>query len=86
MNVSLDSVDYLHFAAITRRDRLADVLAGLAAAHAAGLRPVKVNAVLDPLTGLDDAVSLARFLSKRFYKSSCVARLARKLDTIALLP
>jgi GTP 3',8-cyclase len=61
VNVSLDSVDYLRFAAITRRDRLADVLAGLGAAHAAGLRPVKVNAVLDPLTGLDDAVSLARF-------------------------
>src|ERR1700739_4099647 len=61
VNVSLDSVDYLRFAAITRRDRLADVLAGLAAAHAAGLRPVKVNAVLDPLTGLDDAVSLVRF-------------------------
>jgi cyclic pyranopterin phosphate synthase len=61
VNVSLDSVDYVHFAAITRRDRLADVLDGLAAAHAAGLRPVKVNAVLDPQTGLDDAVSLVRF-------------------------
>ena len=61
VNVSLDSVDYLRFAAITRRDRLADVLAGLAAAHAAGLRPVKVNAVLDPQTGLDDAVALVRF-------------------------
>jgi cyclic pyranopterin phosphate synthase len=61
VNVSLDSVDYVRFAAITRRDRLADVLDGLAAAHAAGLRPVKVNAVLDPATGLDDAVSLVRF-------------------------
>jgi cyclic pyranopterin phosphate synthase len=61
VNVSLDSVDQRHFAAITRRDRLADVLAGLAAAHGAGLQPVKVNAVLDPLTGLDDAVSLVRF-------------------------
>jgi cyclic pyranopterin phosphate synthase len=61
VNVSLDSVDELRFAAITRRHRLADVLDGLAAAHAAGLRPVKVNAVLDPMTGLDDAVSLVRF-------------------------
>jgi GTP 3',8-cyclase len=61
VNVSLDTVDDLRFAAITRRDRLTDVLAGLAAAHAAGLRPVKVNAVLDPVTGLDDAVSLVRF-------------------------
>ena len=32
VNVSLDSVDAAHFAAITRRDRLADVLDGLAAA------------------------------------------------------
>jgi GTP 3',8-cyclase len=61
VNVSLDSTDYARFAAITRRDRLADVLAGLAAAYQAGLRPVKVNAVLDPRTGLDDAVSLVRF-------------------------
>ena len=38
VNVSLDSVDRAHFAAITRRDRLADVLAGLAAAKAAGWR------------------------------------------------
>ena len=34
---------------------------GLAAAAAAGLGPVKVNAVLDPVTGLDDAVALLRF-------------------------
>ena len=34
VNVSLDSVDAAHFAAITRRDRLPDVLAGLAAAAA----------------------------------------------------
>src|SRR5271154_7049868 len=61
VNVSLDSVDHLRFAAITRRDRLADVLAGLAAAHAAGLRPGKGNGVLDPLTGLDDAGALGRF-------------------------
>jgi cyclic pyranopterin phosphate synthase len=68
VNVSLDSVDYLRFAAITRRDRLADVLAGLAAVHAVGLRPVKVNAVLDPLTGLDDAVSLVRFCLGQDYQ------------------
>ena len=35
VNVSLDSVDSAHFSAITRRDRLTDVLAGLAAASAA---------------------------------------------------
>ncbi len=61
INVSLDTVDAERFKHITRRDRLADVLAGLAAAHRAGLRPVKVNAVLDPTTGLEDAVTLLRF-------------------------
>ena len=68
VNVSLDSVESAHFSAITRRDRLTDVLAGLAAASAAGLRPVKVNAVLDPVTGLDDAVALVRFCLEHDYQ------------------
>ncbi|WP_322860930.1 GTP 3',8-cyclase MoaA [Mycobacterium europaeum] len=65
VNVSMDSVDREHFAAITRRDRLDDVLAGLAAAHDAGLTPVKVNAVLDPVTGRQDVVELLRFCLER---------------------
>jgi cyclic pyranopterin phosphate synthase len=68
INVSLDTVDAAHFAHITRRDRLADVLAGLQAAKEAGLDPVKVNAVLDPVTGLDDAVSLLRFCLDHGYQ------------------
>lgn len=68
VSVSLDSIHRAHFRAITRRDRLDDVVAGLAAAHAAGLRPVKVNAVLDPQTGLDDAISLTRFCLEHDYQ------------------
>jgi cyclic pyranopterin phosphate synthase len=68
INVSLDTVDAAHFARITRRDRLHDVLAGLEAAKAAGLNPVKVNAVLDPVTGLDDAVGLLRLCLDRGYQ------------------
>jgi cyclic pyranopterin phosphate synthase len=45
VNVSLDTVDRDAFARLTRRDRLDDVVRGLAAAAAAGLTPVKVNAV-----------------------------------------
>lgn len=52
INVSLDTLRPERFRAISRRDRLADVLAGLAAARAAGLSPVKVNAVL--LRGVND--------------------------------
>jgi cyclic pyranopterin phosphate synthase len=68
INVSLDTVDAARFARITRRDRLHDVLAGLEAAKAAGLNPVKVNAVLDPVTGLDDAVGLLRLCLDRGYQ------------------
>jgi GTP 3',8-cyclase len=52
VNVSLDTVDRDRFAALTRRDRLADVVAGLAAAAGAGLAPVKVNAVA--MRGVND--------------------------------
>ncbi|KXX59824.1 GTP 3',8-cyclase MoaA [Rhodococcus sp. LB1] len=50
INVSLDTVDRGHFASLTRRDRLPSVLAGIRAAVAAGLAPVKINAVLMPET------------------------------------
>lgn len=50
INVSLDTIDRALFARITRRDRLDDVLAGIDAAVAAGLAPVKINAVALPET------------------------------------
>ncbi len=68
VNVSMDTVDREHFAAITRRDRLDDVLAGLAAAKDAALTPVKVNAVLDPATGREDVVALLRFCLDHGYQ------------------
>ncbi|WP_158863295.1 GTP 3',8-cyclase MoaA [Leifsonia sp. AG29] len=46
VNVSLDTVDRAHFAELTRRDRLPAVLAGIRAAHDAGLSPLKLNAVM----------------------------------------
>jgi cyclic pyranopterin phosphate synthase len=51
INVSLDTLDADRFTAITRRGRLADVLAGIAAADAAGLR-VKLNMVA--MRGVND--------------------------------
>jgi GTP 3',8-cyclase len=45
VNVSLDTLDREHFTRLTRRDRLPAVLAGIAAAHRAGLGPLKLNAV-----------------------------------------
>src|ERR1700734_922354 len=46
INVSLDTLRPEVFRKLTHRDRLPDVLSGLAAAAAAGLTPVKINAVL----------------------------------------
>jgi cyclic pyranopterin phosphate synthase len=52
VNVSIDTLRRDRFVEITRRDRLEDVLAGIRAAADAGLRPVKLNAVL--LRGIND--------------------------------
>lgn len=67
INVSLDTVDRAHFAEITRRDRLPDVLDGLDAAARAGMTPIKVNAVLDPKIAGEDIINLLRFCLRQGY-------------------
>jgi GTP 3',8-cyclase len=52
INISLDTLDPETFATMSRRRRLPDVLAGVAAAREAGLNPVKINTVL--LRGMND--------------------------------
>jgi len=68
LNVSLDTIRADRFATITRRDRLGDVLDGLAAARAAGLDPVKINSVL--LRGMndDEACELLQFALDHGYE------------------
>jgi len=61
INVSLDTLRPETFRTLARRDRLADVLAGLSAATAAGLAPVKVNTVLMRGKNDDEVVPLAQF-------------------------
>jgi GTP 3',8-cyclase len=68
VNVSLDTLDREKFRALTRRDRLEDVLAGLAAAQAAGLSPVKVNAVLMREQNLDEAPDLLAWALRGGYR------------------
>ena len=65
LNVSLDTIDADTFRALARRDRLADVLAGIDAALAADLRPVKVNAVLMRGANDDQAPELLAFALER---------------------
>jgi cyclic pyranopterin phosphate synthase len=70
VNISLDTVDRDHFARLTRRDRLPAVFAGIAGAQAAGLTPLKINAVLmrDTLNGAVDLLewSIANGVRLRF--------------------
>ncbi|WP_422737503.1 GTP 3',8-cyclase MoaA [Micromonospora sp. WMMD729] len=61
VNVSLDTLDAARFTQLTRRPRLDAVLAGLAGAAAAGLDPVKINAVLMRGVNEDEAPALLRF-------------------------
>ncbi len=68
INVSLDTLDRDRFKSLTHRDRLDDVLAGLAAAQAAGLTPVKVNAVLMRGVNEADAVPLLDYCLEHGYQ------------------
>src|SRR5215831_2200252 len=68
VNVSLDTLRPETFRALAKRDRLADVLAGLAAAVTAGLAPVKVNAVMMRGRNEDEAVPLLRYCLERGYE------------------
>jgi cyclic pyranopterin phosphate synthase len=65
INVSLDTLRRDRFEQLTRRDALDDVIAGIDAAVAAGLDPVKVNAVAMRGVNDDEIVDLARFGRER---------------------
>ena len=61
VNISIDSLRRETFLALTRRDELDRVLAGIDAALAAGLDPVKVNAVVIRGVNDDEVVDIAAF-------------------------
>jgi cyclic pyranopterin phosphate synthase len=60
VNISLDTLDAERFRKLTFRDRYADVIAGIEAALAAGLHPVKVNTVLMRGINDDEAIPMLR--------------------------
>ncbi|SFS56419.1 GTP 3',8-cyclase MoaA [Saccharopolyspora flava] len=68
VNVSLDTLDRAVFKELTRRDRMQDVLDGLAAAKTMKLEPVKVNAVLMRGVNEHEAPDLLRFCIERGYQ------------------
>ncbi|GAA1995588.1 GTP 3',8-cyclase MoaA [Microbacterium pumilum] len=61
LNISIDTLRRDRFHELTRRDRLDDVLAGIAAAAASDLRPLKLNAVAMRDVNDDELVDLVAF-------------------------
>jgi cyclic pyranopterin phosphate synthase len=61
INVSMDSLRPERFFAMTRRDELHNVLAGIAEAKIAGFDPVKINAVVERGANDDEILDLARY-------------------------
>ncbi len=66
--VSCDSLLQHRFAEMTRRDALDKVLAGIRAAEAAGLVPIKINTVVIGGTNDDEVVDFARWARETGYE------------------
>jgi cyclic pyranopterin phosphate synthase len=65
VNVSLDTLRPDRFRELTRRDQLDDVIAGIDAAIAAGMAPVKINVVVMRGVNDDELLDLATFGRER---------------------
>jgi len=64
-NISLDTLRADRFHELTRRDKLAEVLAGIDAAKASGMAPIKLNVVAMRDVNDDEIVDLVRFATDR---------------------
>ncbi len=68
VNVSLDTLDRERFHRIARRDRLAEVLAGLEAAKRVGFAPIKINVVLMRDFNADEVVPLVTWAREQGFE------------------
>jgi cyclic pyranopterin phosphate synthase len=82
INVSVDTLDHARFAALTRRDRLDAVLAGVAAAADAGLAPVKINSVLVRGSNFDEAPTLLDWALRNGYRLRFIEHMPLDADHI----
>lgn len=80
LNVSMDTLHHDAFLQLTRRPFLDQVLAGIEAADAAGLRPIKVNAVL--LRGVNEghAAELLGWCLERGYELRFIEQMPLDAD------
>lgn len=65
LNVSLDTIDPQRFREFTRCGQLADAIAGIDAAIAAGFDPIKLNCVIEKTSDEPDARGVAAFGAER---------------------
>jgi cyclic pyranopterin phosphate synthase len=65
INISLDTLQADRFVDLTRRDRLADTLAGIEAARQAGFAPIKLNALIMRGVNEDEITDLVHFAAER---------------------
>jgi cyclic pyranopterin phosphate synthase len=68
LTISLDTLDPARFAALTRRDRFGEVMAGLDAADEVGFTGTKLNAVVQRDFNLDEVPRLVAFGRERGYQ------------------
>ena len=64
VNISLDTLNPIHYRYITRYGDLEDVLEGIIAAKRAGLKPVKINCVVKANSKEPDALAVREFSHK----------------------
>ena len=76
VNVSLDATDRVRYKTITRRGNVADAVAGIDAAIAAGLAPVKINCVVVESPDEADARAVAAFGAER----GCQVRFIQEMN------
>lgn len=82
VNISIDTLDRQRFRELTRRDRLPDVLRGVAAAAEAGLDPVKINSVLVRDSNVDEAPELLGWALRNGYRLRFIEHMPLDADHI----
>ena len=65
VNISIDTLQRTRFVELTRRDRLADTLAGIEAARVVGFEPIKLNALIMRGVNDDEIADLVQFAVDR---------------------
>jgi cyclic pyranopterin phosphate synthase len=75
INVSLDTLSRSRFHALTRRDALDDVLAGLEAARNCGLTPIKINMVWLPDVNGDEIDAMIEYCMARGFVLRLIERM-----------